>query len=76
MVEVVFKKTLCFVLSFVFVCTPCCIFLLPNVAYYTCLTVLGQPMTVKMITPISARIKEVPEKIPASAKVSDGQPLV
>ncbi|XP_052783339.1 proteoglycan 4-like [Mya arenaria] len=36
----------------------------------------GRPMVVKTMTPMSARIKDVSDKVPASAKVGDGQPLV
>lgn len=35
----------------------------------------GLPMIVKMVTPISARIKEVPEKFPSSVKPLDSAPL-
>lgn len=35
----------------------------------------GQPMIVKMMTPASARIKEVPQKLPASMKPIEAEPL-
>ena len=35
----------------------------------------GQPMVVKMLTPASARIKEVPQKLPPSVKPVEAEPL-